>query len=425
MRDDRGLSYSNASADAAAAYEAALFSVNSFQGDPISIIDATLTVEPDFIMGHVLRAHVFTTLWEHSTLRNVKKSLAALAPIAHKANAREQAHIAALQAWVRGDWREFQAELESVLVDHPRDLLALQIGHNADFNLGDRAKLRGRIDRVLPDWNDSDPGFGFVRGMYAFGLEENGEYAAAEDQARQALAVQPDDCWGRHSLAHVLEMNGRRTEGIEILQSSQAHWAQPDNNLQGHNWWHLALYYLDEGRTDQVLDLYDAHLKHPHPPFQLNCLDSASLLWRMYLLGLDVGDRWDWIADKYEADEGAGFYAFYDMHAMMAFAATGRFQAAEKRVTRMKETAEQDGDSGKIMRLVGLDTAAGILEFGTGRFDRAVEFLAPTRHRAQALGGSHAQRDVLHRTLVQAALATGQNELVATLGQEREKLVGH
>ena len=41
--------------------------------------------------------------------------------------------------------------------------------------------LRDRVAQVLPHWNADVPGYGYVLGMYAFGLEETNLYDRAEE----------------------------------------------------------------------------------------------------------------------------------------------------------------------------------------------------------------------------------------------------
>ena len=52
------------------------------------------------------------------------------------------------------------------------------------------------------------------------------------------------------------------------------------------------------------------------------------MLWRLHLRGIDVGERWRAVADGWEPMAEDGYYAFNDMHAMMAFVGDGRDQAA-------------------------------------------------------------------------------------------------
>src|SRR5690606_13057491 len=121
--------------------------------------------------------------------------------------------------------------------------IALQVGHQLDFFIGDSRMLRDRIARALPHWSPSMPGWHGLLGMHAFGLEESGDYAAAEAQGRRAIEFERRDSWAQHAVAHVLEMQGRRREGIAWMRDNEEGWA-PDNFFAVHNWWHLAVFHL-------------------------------------------------------------------------------------------------------------------------------------------------------------------------------------
>ena len=57
-----------------------------------------------------------------------------------------------------------------------------------DFYRGDALNLRNRVSRVLPHWDASVPGYSYVLGMHAFGLEEMNQYPEAEATALRALS---------------------------------------------------------------------------------------------------------------------------------------------------------------------------------------------------------------------------------------------
>lgn len=425
MKDLRGDPVSTQDSAALDTYERAINAFNVYRGDPVAIIDEVLVRQPDFAMGHVLKAHVLVSMWERSMLPPIKECVARLRELNNRSNDRERWHAQALSLWTEGDWRGYKDVLDRLLADHPRDLLALQAGHLSDFFQGDRENLRGRVARALPFWSRDDKAYGYLLGMQAFGLEECGSYGLAEEAGRHALDLNAADCWAQHAIAHVLEMQARQAEGIAFMESRQADWAQDDNAFQFHNWWHTALFHLDQGDHARALEIYDRGV-HPQPTeIQLMLLDATALLWRLHLNGIDVGHRWDDLASTYAKGSENGFYAFNDMHAMLALVATGRQQNAAILLRQVEEMSGATNTNGMMTREVGLPILKAVLAFGAGRYAEAVEHLMPVRYRAHLFGGSHAQRDILHRTLIEAALRGGDKALAHALAHERVSLKPH
>ena len=60
-----------------------------------------------------------------------------------------------------------------------------------------------------------------------------------------------------------------------------------------------------------------------------------------------------------------------------------------------------------------------IKAFGEARYGETVRLIRPVREIAHRFGGSHAQRDLLNLTLIEAALRSGQQALAAGLCAER------
>jgi tetratricopeptide (TPR) repeat protein len=260
--------------------------------------------------------------------------------------------------------------------------------------------------------------------MLAFGLEECNQYPDAERTARRALELEAKDGWAVHAVAHVMEMQGRIDEGIEWLQSREQDWA-PDNGFAFHNWWHLALFNLDKGDIDRVLHLYDTAV-HPEPAvFALALVDATALLWRLALEGVDVGDRWESVADNWESrlEVERGHYGFNDLHAMLAFVSAGRTAAAGRLQLELHATAlEGRASAAMTARDVALPLALGVRAFARQDFDAAVGHIEPTRDTAHRFGGSHAQRDLISLTLIEAARRAGRPRLARHVLAERQVL---
>jgi tetratricopeptide (TPR) repeat protein len=406
--DSRGIALTGADDRALARYETAIEQFQTYVGDPIATIDEALAQAPAFVAGHLLKALVVYTLAERRFAKMAKEALDAARALSASANDRERGLLAAGDALVQGRWDDACALLDRVLATEPRDALALQVAHLMDFYRGDALNLRNRVSRVLPHWDASTRGYSYVLGMHAFGLEEMNQYGEAEAVALRALSLQPKDGWAVHAAVHVMEMQGRIDEGIAFLRARETDWA-PDNAFAFHNFWHLALFCMDGARYEDALALFDRHV-HPEPAaYALSLVDATALLWRLQLEGVDLGERAARVADEWEARlaEETGFYAFNDVHAAMALGMAGRGQALGELAARMAEAARAQGPQATIMATVGVPLAHGIASFARGQYADAIRAIEPVRDIAHRFGGSHAQRDLLSLTLIEASIRSG------------------
>jgi len=422
LHDHRGLAVSTTSAEALAHYETAVAQFHSYRGDPIATLGAALSADESFVLAHLFKAFALMTTSEARYLPAARAAVAGARAGARRANARERALLAAAGQLVAGDWHAACRCFDAVLREWPRDAVALQTAHLMDFYRGDALNLRNRISRVLPAWSASVPGYSYVLGMHAFGLEECNQYAEAEAAGRRALAIEPTDGWAVHAVTHVMEMQGRVDEGIQWLTSRSADWATDDNAFAPHNWWHLALFHMDRGAFDAALDLYDHRIDGPQADMLLVLVDCTALLWRLQLEGVNVGDRFERVAQRWQAraDEETGHYAFNDFHAMLSYAACGRSADAQHLLASLRTHAVGYGVNAAKTRDVGLPLSEGVLDFTQGRPERAVERIDAVRDTANAFGGSHAQRDLLTLTLIAAAMEAGDFSRARHLLAERQ-----
>ncbi len=332
--------------------------------------------------------------------------------------AREAGHLAAIRQLTEGGWHAASRTLEDIAIDHPRDALALQAGQIVDFFIGDSRMLRDRIARALPEWELGMPGYHAILGMHAFGLEEMADYVAAERAGRRAVELEPRDGWAQHAVAHVLEMQGRQRDGIAWMRANPEGWSR-ESFFAVHNWWHLALYHLDLGEIDEVLALYDGPIYGARSTVVLEMIDASAMLWRLHLRGIDVGARWEPLAQNWAPLARAGNYAFNDAHAMMAFVGAGRTRDADAVIEAQATTMAAGGDNASFTREVGHSVARAIRAFGAQEHGETIRLLRPVRNIAHRFGGSHAQRDLLDLTLIEAAWRDGQTALALALTTER------
>lgn len=429
MREDpRGCPTSTASGAAIAQMEQALESMLSYFGDPLAALDRAQEADPGWAHAATLKAGLLLTAGEYGTTQQAREALATAARIAANANEREKAHIFAAQAAADGEWDRACELWEAILVQWPRDVAALLFAHLFDFYRGDALNLKRRPQRVLPRWSADLPFYGYVLGMAAFGLEESGHYPEAEDAGRAAVAMNPRDPWAIHAVTHVFEMQGRHRAGAAWLDSHLQDWAV-DNGFAFHNWFHAALFQLEEMDTDAALQMYDLHLADV-ADMALQRVDRTATLWRLKLLGVDVASRFAALRPTWVTDApAAGFYAFNDLHALIACIGDDKgadtAAAADAVLAAMTPAFSGGGSNARMAKEVGLPLARAFRDYARGRWSEATEGLLRVRDRAHVFGGSHAQRDILTLTLMDSALRAGQRTLAAHILAERHASKQH
>jgi len=410
--------------DAVAALDATIDAYCGMRLDTGDRLKQALAADPGFLFAHTLKGYFMMLFGKRDFVARAAKALAAAeaAAVTVGGTPRERSHLAALRSWVRGDWRQALARWEAILVEHPRDLVALRLAQYSTLYKGDSEGLRNSVARVMHAWDDRVPGYGFVLGAYAFGLEESGDYAAAERAGRRAVELNPADVWAAHAVAHVLEMQDRPRDGISWIDGLDREWNDL-HNFVFHIRWHRCLYHLELGHYDQVLALYDRDVRAESTEEYLDITNAVALLWRLEQLGVDVGARWSELAERSLARSDDHVLIFADLHYVIALAAQGDGAGVEHWLQSSRRYAESGGETqSTIMADPGLALAAASLAHRKGDWGRVVDLLLEKRPAIRCIGGSRAQRDLWEQMLIDAALKDGRFALARALLSERTLL---
>ena len=409
LRDQHGLEMTAAGTAVVEHYDRAVCELLHYGPAMLSAPEEAFAEDSTCPMVNLLRAYLCLMSTETRYLecgRTMIEDFRARVP-PERLLPRELAHLRAAEALTGEDMIGASLILREVTREYPRDALALHIGHNFDYFTGDALALRDRVADVLPFWSEDDRLYGPVLGMYAFGLEEAGDYCHSEEVGRHALELDPRDVWGMHAVVHDLEMQSRFGEGVRFFEERMDDWAD-GNYFKVHNWWHYGLYNLEAGNIDRVLEVYDERIfSEPARDVAVKMCDASALLWRLLLEGVDESPRWRALAEVWERLVDAPCFAFNDMHAVMAFVGAGDLARAESLVAdRERYLAEpHPGVTNCAMTArIGLPVCRAVLAFGSERYGEAVDQLLPIRHHLNEFGGSHAQRDAVLRTLLEAAI---------------------
>lgn len=429
MRIDRfGTHHTTNSSDAIVAFGDAVHGVAAHRPLAGDAVKRALAADPNLVSAHALRGFANVVL--------ARDDLRSAADAAHRdaraalgvngtATDGEVALTDALGIALNGHLLAAADLLEDHLDRSPQELLHAKLAHSLRFMAGDASGMLAGTTRILDAWSEDAPGYGYLLGCHAFGLEEMGELGAAERLGRRAVELAPENAWALHAVSHVHEMQGRTDEGIGWIEDTRPIWTGC-NNFSFHVAWHLALFHLERGDREAVLAVYDAEVR-PAPSDDFRDMANAvSLLWRLEQEGLDVGNRWDELRASAQRRRADVTLTFASLHDMLALVAGGEPEAARELADMMGRKARHAGrpsgcDQAAVMNGVGCDLAEVILSLAAPGRQRATSF-SRIAAQLQGIGGSHAQRDVFLRTLASAAASRGDGEAMEQVLSVRRRM---
>jgi hypothetical protein len=403
--------YGGDEADAAERGMRALTDMLAHRGRPAEEVDGIIDDHPRSIFAHCLRLAVIVRDDNRAAEAALAASIAAITLAASAASERAHRHAAAATLWLEGDALALEG-YAALVAEEPRDIIALAVAHALDFRLGNRDQLRDRVARVIGQWDSTMQAYPAVLAMYAFGLEENGGYGHAERLARRALALAPRLSPAIHVIAHVMEMEGRAKEGLAFLAAHEAAWAD-GSGLAIHLAWHRALFHLQLNDAAGALAVYDKQVAIPSPPALAALADASALLWRLELRNVELGARWQTLADRWEKARLDDARPFFLVHAMAAFAAAGRRQAATRLLESLPPVEISDAAEVSTEQALARPVSEALLAFASRDYAACIAALERVSDIADRCGGSLAQCKLSHLTFVEATRRAGQTLLAA------------
>lgn len=410
LTDAYGLPLSTASRAAVNAYDRGVRAFLGFGADAVDCFRAALAADPDFTMGRAaLGAALY--LWERipEGRAEMERAMAAASSLPP----RERRHVEALGLWVGGRGNEAVSLIKEILAETPRDPLLIQRLYFVYFWQGRSAEMLALTRSVLPAFGESDS---YVMGMHAFALEENRQFVQAGPLAERAVAMNPRDAWAVHAVAHVLYETGANERGARELPPQ----IEPCDHLgpfRNHLLWHVALMHLAAGREERAARMFADAFGRLAITISSDLQDAASLAWRLDLFGHPDRARWAHLGAAARQWLEQPLLLFHDVHVAMTLAAAGDWSAAGPHLDRMRERAKRTRN--RTLPEVVVPLVEGLHAFARGEHAAAVARIAPIEDRIVEIGGSHAQRELFHDTLLAATIRAGLLERAAPLLERR------
>jgi hypothetical protein len=373
--------------------------------------------EPDCGLANAYAAMFWMFLESREAPAKARPFLDRARAAAPRATGRERMVVEAVGAWVEDDIPRALAVSEALAEAHPRELATAKAAQYHHFNLGDAPGMLRIADKVL----DANAELAWAHGLHAFACEQAHRLDEAEAAARRAIAIRRREPWAHHALAHVFLTQGRTAEARAFLDDVKDEWSGLNSFMSTHNWWHMALVMIDQGEGDRVPALFDAHVWGVLPDYSQDQIGAVSLLARLELVGVDVGDRWAQVAPWLAPRVDDHVQPFLSMQYLYGLARAG---APEADAT-MDAIRERARTAPAFVRPAWAEVAVpaceGLLAHARGDAETCVRRLGPVLHRLVEIGGSHAQRDLFDQIHLDALIGSGRLVAAQRLLEQRRE----
>ncbi|MBV1878149.1 MAG: tetratricopeptide repeat protein [Pseudomonadales bacterium] len=387
------IGHSDSIAQFNAIIELYLGSNNQFMPRLVTLINTDAAMP----MAHCFKAYSLLLAADPRFKSSIQEAMTQLSQLA--LNPREQLHQQAIHAWMRDRTDECIVILNDISSLYAKDIIALRMLHHLHFYAGDSRDIRNSLVHAIDIWRPEQRFYGYLLGMYSFGLEEAGDYKLAERLGREAIDLNPTDIWSAHAITHVMQMTQRYSEGIAIIKQLSSGWQQA-NNFAYHMQWHLALFYLSEDNIKAALEVYDSQLAGAiQDDFYLDICNATSLLWRLEMQGIVVTSRWIQLEQYANHRTEDGALVFSSLHYLMIPARLQQLTRIEAALAHFKAWSKADTSQGKVCREVGLALADAIIQLGRQEFRQASNTILSVEANIIKIGGSHAQRHLFTEML--------------------------
>jgi tetratricopeptide (TPR) repeat protein len=409
IADRYGLPVSTSSSVAAQRYQEGMDRQLSYGPEADERFAASIAADEDFALPHAGTALQALFRGDGAAAR---AAIGRARELASNATRRERQHVEALSVLVAGDTARALALVDEHVADFPRDALLV---NQASSTIGfagrpDREAFRmAFLERLATAYGED----WWFQSALAFTYHEVGRYAESRRLSERSLAQYPGNAHASHNIAHVCFETLDNDGGAAFL----ADWLTGYDRrapFHCHLAWHLSLFELHRGNDRRALEICERDVL-ASPNGRLALIDGAALLWRLMLDdGADGAQRWRPMAELAARSPRPGFI-FGDVHAALAYAASGDSAALSALIDGLRALAAK-GHATAALAVLLVQAAAA---FGAGDLAATLDHLEPVEGEIHRLGGSHAQWELFEETMAVCYLRLGRHEQAKRLLRRR------
>ncbi|CAN7131814.1 unnamed protein product [Brassica rapa subsp. narinosa] len=370
------------------------------------ILEAPLH-DKDCVLGNILAAHYLSSCDPSKVNLYVKSASSKL----ERSTPYEKAVFETVTYLISEDKDDdlaFEMHIE-LLKRFPKDLVYLKRAQVLSFQMAKPVPFLNLVQQVLPENQDES----YIHGMLAFPLLELGRMEEAAAASRKGYGINKEDALAHHCVSCFKQVD----ISFSILGFS---FSCKDLTLCTHNWWHVALCYLEGGSPmSKVKEIYDNHIwkelekEDAIPPeVYLNALGL--------FLRLDVRDVLDGFKDRLEllaarlTDQVS--HALLDILIVWALAKVGETSMAHELLEGLKFRLSKMNKKKQQVMQKAIQLGKAVYEYAKGNYKQALCLLGSDFNAIDY------KIDVFNEVWCQLLLKTGQSSTAKEVIRKRIKV---
>jgi tetratricopeptide (TPR) repeat protein len=324
------------------------------------------------------------------------------------ANEREKLFVSALDSWYLGRLDEAAKKLEGLISEWPADLVSAKVLEFIYYSLGQQYS-GPRFLKAMEGIYETNKNSGYFLSSYSFAQELCGSYDKALASAERAIEIDEINPWAHHTLSHVYIKKGEIAAGTKILEDYEHIWQQSGQAINSHNYWHLALMYLEELERDKAFSVLGTHILKDSPYLVIQQLDAISLLWRLEMAGYEVPYKeWKNLADITARNVKECYIPFMSAHYVYAQARAGNYEELTGAFSYIRaSTSLKSGQEARVWNETGIPLLSACKELASCNYAVAAALFEPIIDNVVMVGGSDAQDDLFRQAYLTSLINSG------------------
>ena len=274
-----------------------------------------------------------------------------------KANTREQLMLDQLERWIAGDIPAVQRIGETIVDNFPRDLASVKLHQYFSFNRGDAS-----VDVGIAQKAEARQPRQSASPRHA-GLRLRADARPGQGRARSSSGARhqgtrnpgPSTPW-RTSCSRPAESRKASRSSARRSRPGPISTASCTPTIGGIK--RCSIFQL--GDQQAVFDAYDHHVWGIEPTYSQDQVGAVSLLARMEIAGLDVGDRWQQLAEYLRPRAKDVIQPFLTLQYLYGLARADFAEAATLLAAVEDKAKSSDAFDRLVWRDVALPAARGV-----------------------------------------------------------------